>query len=117
MYADDVVFFFKPIHASHNTVNQILHQFYNMAGHEINGSKSTIVFSPNTPRLLKHSFAASLNMKFSNNLWKYLRAYINSHANKAKNYTKLIDRIIGRLNGWHPQIRIAKKETLIKFVI
>lgn len=50
MSVDEIVLFFKTIIERCVKVNEIVDSFCKMAGQSININKSTLVFSPNTPR-------------------------------------------------------------------
>lgn len=71
-FADDALFFFKAIPHVHWKFKDILSSFCEKYGEMINFEKSTILFTPNTPRRFISLMRKPLGMRNSNTVGKYL---------------------------------------------
>lgn len=93
MYADDIVLFFKASTDSCETISETLSDFFKMSGLSLNQDKSSIIFSPNTPRTLKDDCVAILPWRTALKLGKYLGVFVDDQKEQRRNFEALLAKI------------------------
>ncbi|KAF7804493.1 putative LRR receptor-like serine/threonine-protein kinase [Senna tora] len=118
MFADDTVLFFKADSESKQKLRNLLQEYCEMAGQKVNRNKSLLVFSPNTPTVLKEEFRDEWGIAFRNDLGKYLGTYVDGRINSRSIFEELLEKIQSRLAGWKSKlISQAGRVTLINSVL
>ncbi|KAF7820537.1 ribonuclease H [Senna tora] len=96
----------------------VLEKYASLAGQVLNKDKSTVIFSPNTPRQFKRIMASTLGAKTSNKLGKYLGVKIDSRFNSADLFNDLVEKVEFKLAGWKSRLLSQSgRLTLIKSVL
>lgn len=104
MYADDIVLFFKVSHNSYETIKDTLDDFFKVSGLALNPSKSSVIFSPNTPCALKEECSSLLGSRPSIRLGKYLGVFVDDHKEQRQNFAVPVAKIENRLAGWKARL-------------
>lgn len=118
MYADDIVLFFKVSQDAMEIIKISLEEFFKLSGLALNHSKSTVVFSPNTPRSLKEDCINILGCQPSIKLGKYLGVFVDDHKEQKRNFMGLVAKIDKRIAGWKSRLLSqASRLVLIKSVL
>jgi hypothetical protein len=117
LFADDSLLLMEANAESAAVVNSILQMYEASSGQVINREKSSIMFSPNTPRWAKEIIMQTLGLGLEAHGGKYLGLPLYIGRSKAKCFEYLKEKIWKRIQGWKERfLSAAGKETLIKAV-
>lgn len=92
MYADDTILFFEATALACAAIKAVLHQYGHLAVQDINKHKSSMIFSPNTPRNFKKFLSSTFGVSYKPNLGRYLGDYVDFPSQKT-NYTELVEKL------------------------
>lgn len=104
MYVDDIVLFLKVSHDSCEANKETLDDFFKASGLSLNHMKSSVIFSPNTLRVLKEDCSNLMGCNVSNKLIRYLGVFVDDHKEHRHNFEALIAKIDNRLAGWKARL-------------
>ena len=99
-FGDDALFFFKGIPKVCWNLKEIIGLFCEKSGEAIHYNKSTVIFSPNTPRTFKALMRKPLEVKSSESLGKYPRSPMDIDGRNTKALDSVIDRINSKILSW-----------------
>ena len=116
-FADNSIVFYKASTEECDALQRILCVYKNTTGQQLNRSKTSFFFSPNTSKMtkneIKNRFGAQVIKQHEKYLW--LPSLIGQ--NKKKSFREIKDRLAGKLAGWKEKhLSKAGKEVLIKVV-
>uniref|UniRef100_A0A803Q8H5 Reverse transcriptase domain-containing protein n=1 Tax=Cannabis sativa TaxID=3483 RepID=A0A803Q8H5_CANSA len=118
LFADDTLIFTTASFASCNSLKEAL-TLYNLAsGQKVNYSKSSILFSPNTPPAVSSYFFDTLGLEAKPFISKYLGVPQCFGRSKKSSFDFILHRIGSHLSAWNEKLfSKAGKEVLLKAVI
>lgn len=99
-FADDALFFFKGIPKVCWKLKEILSDFCEKSGELINYEKSTLMFSPNTPRRFSSLMRKPLKMKTTNTLGPYLGCDPDINGAKSTKFAGQVEKVHNRIASW-----------------
>lgn len=99
-FADDALFFFKGIPKVCWKLKEILSDFCEKSGELINYEKSSLMFSPNTPRRFSSLMRKPLRMKTTNSLGTYLGSDPDINGAKLTKFAGLVEKVNNRIASW-----------------
>lgn len=119
MFADDLLLFGQALVEQMQCVLDVLYQFCELSGQQINNSKTNIMFSKNVGREMRDSLVSSLSgFKETSSMGKYLGVPLLGRAPKRMDYQFLIDQVKAKLVTWKAKhLSFAGKVRLAKSVI
>lgn len=85
-------------------MHELLQDFCGQLGQRVNGGKSRIWYSPNTPLNLIQSITKEFGIPSTNDLGKYLGVPLVHTRLRSRQFNYLIDRVNGRLSGWKSKL-------------
>ena len=97
VYANDSLLFFRASTHNCSQVTELLQKLAVISGLKTNPSKSSIVFSPNTPWQIKKYLRIGLGVTVKQTIGKYLRAYIDKAQYHKVINQELIQKISNKL--------------------
>ncbi|KAM6559477.1 hypothetical protein CsatA_028716 [Cannabis sativa] len=118
LFADDSYLFFQATTEAATSVNTLLHTFQMASGQQVNFSKSSIFFSPNTTAQHRSSICSVLGMVevSEGSLYLGLPNIIGRNKNSILGFLK--NKVMSRINSWDGKfLSRAGKEILLKTVI
>ncbi|XP_060965141.1 uncharacterized protein LOC133034132 [Cannabis sativa] len=118
LFADDTLLFTIASPSYCDALKEAL-TMYNLAtGQRVNYSKSSILFSPNTPPSVRSYFFESLNLEQGPFISKYLGVPQCFGRSKKSSFDFLLQRVSSQLSVWNEKLfSKAGKEVLLKAVI
>lgn len=117
LYANDVLLFAKVNKKSVKSIDGVLKKFLNASGLNINTSKSSIWFSPNTNPDLRAYVSSTLGFKEASSPGKYLDIPLGIKGKK-KDFDCVVDKIKERFETWNNKyLSPMGKMTLINSVL
>ena len=99
-FADDALFFFKAIPRVCWKLKEILSDFCEKSGEMINFEKSTIIFTPNTPRRFVSLMRKPLGMRSSSTFGKYLGCPIQVDGRNTSAFQPIVTNIQEKIHSW-----------------
>lgn len=99
MYVDDTILFFEANINSCNTMKLLLDHFCDISCQAINYTKSSMIFSPNTPRWLQERMSSILGFAIKDTIGKYLGVRLNEGRNNTQVNKELLEKVNNKLNG------------------
>lgn len=118
LYADDCLIFFKANLNSCQQIRKLLDDFAACSGLYVNDTKSLSVFSPNTPQKFVKLMTKTLRCVHSKDISLYLGNYIDGPNNIERSFSKFLETIQSRLQGWQRNLLSRSgRITLIKSVL
>ncbi|XP_031090962.1 uncharacterized protein LOC115995954 [Ipomoea triloba] len=116
-FADDSLLFFKATSAQAQKIKDYLEEYSAASGQAINYTKSSLMFSTNTPEELRLSVATCVGVPESTDFGRYLGLPSVLGKNKTAIFRYLEQRIQERIGSWqHKFISRAGREVLIKSI-
>ncbi|KAF7839326.1 reverse transcriptase [Senna tora] len=103
MYADDTILFFKADDSNCGMIEATLDMYGNLAGQRLNSNKSFLVFSHDTPTIIKDRIAHLFGVSISTKVGKYLGTYVDNRMSDSQNYRDLVEKVNNKLVGWKAQ--------------
>ncbi|XP_043693124.1 uncharacterized protein LOC122643575 [Telopea speciosissima] len=117
MFADDCLLFSETNTSNIRNLHHCLEVYCAASGQEVNLSKSSITFSPNTTATTKRRISRILKIKYGEGPSKYLGLPTNFGVSKADLFRDIGSRISSRIQGWKQRLlSTAGKEILIKTI-
>lgn len=117
MYAYDTILFFEAAPEACLELKKVLNLYGHLAGQSINHQKSSLIFSPNTPRTFKKFLSSTFGVSYKPNLGRYLGVYVDKPSFKA-NFSELLETVNQKLSGWKARLLSrAGRLVLIKSVL
>ena len=115
--ADDSIMFYKASTEECNALQRILCVYENSSGQQLNRSKTSLFFSPNTSETTKHEIKNRFEAQVIKQHEKYLRLSSLIGQNKKKSFREIKEKLAGKLAGWKEKLLSkVRKEVLIKAV-
>ena len=116
-FADNSIVFYKASTEECDALQQILCVYKNTTGQQLNRSKTSFFFSPNTSEMTKNEIKNRFGAQVIKQHEKYLGLPSLIGWNKKKSFREIKDRLAGKLAGWKEKhLSKAGKEVLIKVV-
>jgi len=117
LFADDSIFFCKASLEQGQVIMNVLQEYENATGQQVNLSKSSVTFGKGTSQLLKDQITQELQMREVAQQEKYLGLPMYMGRSKKGAFLALKDRIGRQLAGWMNRlVSWAGREVLIKAV-
>jgi exonuclease III/phage terminase Nu1 subunit (DNA packaging protein) len=117
LFADDSLLLMEANLSSADAVNRLLQIYEESSGQQINRDKSSVSFSPNTPRHVREDLMHCLGLRTEAHGGKYLGLPLYVGRSKSACFEYLKDKIWRRIQGWKEKfLSSAGKEILIKAV-
>ena len=117
-FADDSIIFCKASHDNCGALQTILTSYANASGQVVNGDKTAIFFSYNTPMQQRESLAAFMGTSIATQFDKYLGLPAILGHSKKWAFSEIKERIWRRLQGWKEKLLSQSgREILIKAVV
>ena len=114
-FADDSIIFYKAIIEECDALQQILNVYENSLGQQLNQSKTSLFFSPNTSKSTKNEIKSRFGAQEIKQHEKYLGLPSLIGQNKKKSFREIKDKLSRKLAGWKEKLLSkARKEVLIK---
>lgn len=99
-FADDILRFAEASEDQISCIKEGLMSFCEALGQQINLQKSSVFFSNNLSRQVKHELSTNLGIKQTMDLGKYVGHFVQHHGRSNKANSQLLQRVRGRLDGW-----------------
>ena len=116
-FTDDSIVFCKASTEECDALQRILCVYENSSGQQLNRSKTSLFFSPNTSETTKHEIKNRFEAQVIKQHEKYLRLPSLIGRNKKKSFREIKEKLAGKLAGWKEKLLSkAGKEVLIKTV-
>ncbi|KAF7151290.1 hypothetical protein RHSIM_Rhsim02G0086600 [Rhododendron simsii] len=116
-FVDDSLLFWEATSFGCYAIDEILRKYEIASGQMVNGEKSSLFFSPNTPADVKQGISEALNICFENHGGKYLGLPSIIGRSKTGVFQYVKDRVIAKLKSWKDTVlNLAGKETMLKSV-
>ena len=117
LFANDTIIFCKATQAQAALIKRILGNYEEASGQKVDYSKTSIEFSPGTPRQVRDSVLITLDIREVLAHDKYLGLPTRVGRSKKKAFLSTKDRVARRLNGWlGKHLSWAGREVLVKAV-
>lgn len=100
LYADDLVLVGRATKRSAGAMRDCLEKCCSWSGQKVNQEKSSVMFSPNTHRDSKRKIKSLWGLKGLKGNLTYLGNSLVLSRNLTKEFSKLVDRVQARLDGW-----------------
>ncbi|XP_043709024.1 uncharacterized protein LOC122658177 [Telopea speciosissima] len=100
LFADECLMFSEVQLQEINHLQDCLEKYCKASGQEINLSKLTLTFSPNTPTKFKRWFSRILKIRYGDGPSKYLGLSAEIGISKAEVFKDITDRTCKRVQGW-----------------
>uniref|UniRef100_A0A803PJT8 Reverse transcriptase domain-containing protein n=1 Tax=Cannabis sativa TaxID=3483 RepID=A0A803PJT8_CANSA len=118
LFADDTLLFARATQTSYNAIKAALQMYNQATGQQVNFSKSSILFSPNTPSHVSDYFYSNLGLAHKPFMSKYLGVPQCFGRSKKSSFNFVLDRVSSHLNVWNNKFfSKAGKEVRLKAVI
>ncbi|KAM6580980.1 uncharacterized protein LOC115695246 [Cannabis sativa] len=118
LFADDTLLFTVASPSSCNALKEALNAYHLATGQKVNYTKSSILFSPNTPTNISTYFFDSLGLESRPFISKYLGVPQCFGRSKKCNFDFLLQKVSSQLSIWNGKLfSKAVKEVLLKAVI
>ena len=116
-FADDSIVFYKASTEECDALQWILGVYENSSGQQLNRSKTSLFFSPNTSESTKHEIKNRFEAQVIKQHEKYLGLPSLIGGSKKKSFREIKEKLSGKLAGWKEKLLTkAGKEVLIKAV-
>uniref|UniRef100_A0A2N9H9Z1 Reverse transcriptase domain-containing protein n=2 Tax=Fagus sylvatica TaxID=28930 RepID=A0A2N9H9Z1_FAGSY len=117
-FADDSVIFCRATNADCVALHNALSLYERASGQKVNGNKTALFFSPNTPHDTRTSITTLFGTSPTTHFEKYLGLPPVMGRSKKRAFNEIKDRVWRRLQGWKEKLLSqAGREVLIKAVI
>ena len=117
-FADDSIIFCKASHDNCGVLQSILTSYANASGQVVNGDKTTIFFSHNTPMQQRDSIAIFFGTSITTQFDTYLGFPPFLGRSKKRAFGEVKERIWRRLQGWKEKLLSQSgREIFIKAMI
>ncbi|GAU42583.1 hypothetical protein TSUD_302990 [Trifolium subterraneum] len=103
-FADDCLFFTEAKSPQSRMVKQVLHSFCHASGLKVNIQKSRFMASHNISRVKVAKFESIVHFNHNSHLGKYLGFPMLSGRIKNSDFSFIMDKINGRLDGWKSKL-------------
>ena len=103
-FADDLILFGQATLSTAHAIDDVLSHFCHLSGQKVSNEKSRILFSKNTPDLIKNSICSSLGFMETKKFDKYLGFPLKFSNRGSKNFDFIIQNIQGKLAGWQANL-------------
>ncbi|XP_030479464.2 uncharacterized protein LOC115696715 [Cannabis sativa] len=118
LFADDTLLFTTATVSSCHAIKEALAVYHLASGQTVNFSKSSMLFSPNTPTSISDYFFQHLGMTPKPFISKYLGVPQCFGRSKKDSFDFILHRVSSHLNVWNSKLfSKAGKEVLLKAVI
>lgn len=116
-FANDSIIFYKATSKECDALQQILNVYENSSGQQLNRSKTSLFFSPNTSEVTKNEIKSRFGAQVIRQHEKYLGLPSLIGRNKKKSFREIKEKLAVKLVGWKEKLLSkAGKEMLIKVV-
>ncbi|PKA60583.1 Putative ribonuclease H protein [Apostasia shenzhenica] len=117
LFANDVLLCAEADINSVTSLNWALTSYCTISGQKVNVDKSSILFSPKTPRHRRSSIRCCFDMREESN-WTYLGIPLRKRRPSKDDFTDLLAKIRNRIHSWGTrQLSLAGRLTLINSVL
>jgi hypothetical protein len=117
-FADDSIIFCRATNSECTVLLQLLSTYEHASGQKVNGGKTAVFFSHNTPTACQESILQLFGTTTTNHFEKYLGLPPVIGKAKKQAFNAVKDRVWQRLQGWKEKLLSqAGREVLIKAVI
>ncbi|GLT85578.1 hypothetical protein SLE2022_037650 [Rubroshorea leprosula] len=117
LFADDSLVFCRATLEEVSHLQAILRLYGEVSGQKVNFTKSTVIFSPNTPKEVKESICACLGIQIESAVSKYLGLPTSWGRSKKESLKFIVNKIQTKLAHWKKNmLSQAGREILIKAV-
>ncbi|PKA62730.1 putative mitochondrial protein [Apostasia shenzhenica] len=117
LFADDVLLCAEADVNSAASLNWALTTYCTISGQKVNVNKSSILFSPKTPKHRRSSIRCCFDMREESN-WTYLRIPLRKRRPSKDDFTDLLAKIRNHIHSWGTrQLSLAGRLTLINSVL
>ncbi|XP_021857984.2 uncharacterized protein [Spinacia oleracea] len=99
-FADDAIFCFKATPPSCRAIRGCIEDFCSISGEMINFDKSTVLFSPNTPRRFIRILRSPLGVRVKDEVGNYLGCPMDVDGRSSAKFQSIVDRINEKIGSW-----------------
>ena len=103
-FVDDIMLFAKANTKNCNAIMEVLNNFCNLAGQNVNYCKSRIFFSPNVTTRRKRTMCRRLGILATNNLGRYLGFPIIHKGRVGNAFSFILDKVQSKLARWKSRL-------------
>lgn len=118
MFADDLILFGKATKKQMHCVENVLNSFCKQCGKIVSIEKTRVLFSKNTPLVVKREILNLSRIKETSNLGKYVRMPLTSKTPMHKYINYILENAKSKLTSWKVKhLSFADRVTLAKSVL
>lgn len=118
LFADDILLFGDTDERTVLAIQRVLKVFCEASGQRVSVQKSKLIFSKNTPQVVRDRVQGALNIPMSESLGTYLGVPMDVTHTRASSYNFLIDKFKQKLTSWQGRyLSSMGRVTLINSVL
>lgn len=116
LFADDSLFCFKADSVACRSIRSTIDTFCQISGEAINFDKCNVIFSPNTPDIVKNELKSILGTPCTDKLGRYLGCDVEVDGRSSHAFEPLVEKVQKKISSWkHLSLSPAGRLLLIKW--